>query len=303
MTATTPKPPPTAAGAALPPPTATPKANDARTGFALVEQQIAISASSPTLADGTPLTAPDSTGKPVVNGIVTAETFSYGALLYRIDALGAVDIFNGKLFTPEVSFDFTYPDLRATELAFDATSNTWTGSFMLSSVATLDPTFVPTNPGTLRPRYGFLTVLRIPRKASPGPTAISVGNSPLGSAFGVIATADTMAVKLGPLQASVSVQDMTKADGFAIVAKDNALVPVASLVLSANDAVPAGMTVQVWQSGSLRASLVVGASGDVTLTSATQVAIDASIVTVNGELRAQNIRYKPYDGSPEKYLI
>ena len=296
------KAPPTALGAVVPAPQATPKALDPHTGFALLEQPIALRAASPVLADGTPLAAPDASGAPVVNALVATATFSYGALLYRIDTLGGVDIFNGKLFTPEASFDFSYPDLKPVELAFDAKANAWTGTFVLSTVAVSDPTFAATDPGTLRPRYGFLSVLRIPRKPPEPPALISAGRSALAATFGVIAAADTSAVKVGTLSGSDPVQDPAKADGLSIVAKDGSLVPVASFIISANTSVPAGITLQVFQGGSVRASVVVDATGDVTVVSATQATIAAPVVNVNGELRAHNIRYKPYDGTPERYL-
>ncbi|MFN2462152.1 MAG: hypothetical protein ABR591_15970 [Candidatus Velthaea sp.] len=294
--------PPTASGAAVPPPVATPKATDPHTAFALLEQPVALNAPTPVLADGTPLAAPDASGNVTIDAAVAKATFSYAALLYRIDALGGVDIFNGKLFTPEAGFDITYPDLKATELAFDAKMNAWTGVFVLSTVATSDPTFAPTNPMTLRPRYGFLTVLRIPRKPPAPPAAISASRSALGAAVGIIAAADTSAVKAGLLQGSDATQDPKDADGFSIVAKDASLVPVASFVISANSGVPAGITLHVMQGGGVRASVIVNANGDVTVTSATQATIAAPVVNVAGELRAQNIRYRPYNGDPERYL-
>lgn len=295
------KPPPTAQAADVPPPTATPTATDPHTGLALLEQPITLMASSPTLADGTPLTQSDLSGTSVVDPGIASASFSYGALLYRLDKFGNVDIFNGTLFTAESSFDFSSPTLKYTELTFDAKRDQWTGICVLSTVGTTDPSFAATDVATLRPAYGFLTVLRIPRKPSATAPTPSASWSSLSSSFGVIATADTMAVKLGPLSGSVPVQDMSKADGFSIVAKDP-LRPVASMILSANGSVPAGVTLSVCQSGSVRATVTVNATGDVTVMSTTQVVIDAPIVEINGELRARNIRYKPYAGGPDQYL-
>jgi hypothetical protein len=294
--------PPTAAGAVLPPPKATPKSIDAHTGFAVLEQPIALTAPSPVLADGTPLTAAGAGGTPSVDAAVATATFSYGALLYRIDALGGVDIFNGKLFTPEASFDFDYPDLKPAEFVFDAQAGVWSGIFVLSGVAVSDPTFRPTDPATFRPAYGFLTLLRIPRKPPMAPALLSASSSALGPSFGVIASGDTSPVKAALLQGTSPASDPSQADGFEVVAKDSSLVPVASVVISAAGGTPGGVTLHVFQSGSLRASLSLQPGGDVRLDSATQVTIAAPIVNVIGELHAQTIRYSPYGGGPETFL-
>ena len=294
--------PPTATGAIVPVPTATPKSIDAHSGFAVLEQPIALVASSPVLADGTSMAAPGAGGALAVDAAIAIETFSYGALLYRIDALGGVDIFNGKLFTPEASFDFAYPELKPAEFAFDAQTGTWSGIFVLSTVGVSDPTFRATDPATLRPAYGFLSVLRLPRKPPAAPAAISAGRSAFGPNFGVVASNDTSPVKAELLQGTSAAQDPSQADGFSVVAKDASLVPVASVTISAAAGVPGGVTLEVFQSGSLRASLSIDPGGDVRLASVTQVTVAAPVVNVIGELRAQTIRYQPYDGAPERYL-
>jgi hypothetical protein len=294
--------PPTATGAVVPAPTATPKSIDSHTGFALLEQPIALIAPSPVLADCTPMAAAGAGGALAVDAAIATETFSYGALLYRIDALGGVDIFNGKLFTPEASFDFDYPDLKPAEFAFDAQAGTWSGIFVLSTVGVSDPTFRATDPATLRPAYGFLTVLRLPRKPPAAPATISASRSALGPSFGVIASNDTSPVKAELLQGASAAGDPSQADGFAVVAKDSSLVPVASITVSAAGGVPGGVTLEVFQSGSLRASLSIDPGGDMRLDSVAQVTIAAPVVNIIGELRAQTIRYQPYDGGPEAYL-
>jgi hypothetical protein len=223
-------------------------------------------------------------------------------LLYRIDALGGVDIFNGTQFTPEASFDFSYAGLKPAEFAFDPQTGLWSTIFMLSTVGVTDPTFAATDPATLRPAYGFLTVLRIPRKPPALPATVSAGRSALGPSFGIIAAGDTSPVKAELLQGTGAAQDPAHADGFSVVAKTASLVPVASFVISAAGGVPGGVTLDVYQSGSLRASVHLDPAGDVTLSSSTQVTIAAPIVNVNGELRAQTVRYRPYDGAPETYL-
>jgi hypothetical protein len=293
---------PSATGAVLSPPVATPKSIDPHTGFALLEQPIALSAPSPVLAGGTPLTAPGAGGTPAVDAAVATATFSYGALLYRIDALGGVDIFNGKQFTPEASFDFNYPELKPAEMVFDATAGVWSGVFVLSTVGVSDPTFRPTDPATLRPAYGFLTVLRIPRKPPAAPGVFTASRSALAPSFGIIATNATSPVEAQLLQGTSTASDPSQADGFSIVAKDGSLVPVASVVVSATSGVPGGVTLHVFQSGSLRASLSLDPGGDVRLDSSTQVTIDAPVVNVGGELRANTVRYVPYGGGPERYL-
>ncbi|MBV9270718.1 MAG: hypothetical protein JO165_06465 [Candidatus Eremiobacteraeota bacterium] len=276
----------TATGAAVPAPLTDFKKLqiDARTGFALLEQPIFLEAPSPVLADGTTLTAsPD---------------VSYGALLYRVDKFGKVQIYDGSSFTDESSFNFLSSAVKPAELSFDKTTRTWKGVFVLSIVPTTDSSFTVTDPTTHRPAYGFLAVLRAPRK----PTPLSASASPLGESFGVIATADTMRVKLGMLDGLDSAQDPKNADGFAIYAKDGSLVPVAQLIVSSNASVPAGISLEVFQGGSLRAALTVDANGAVTVNASTQATLQAPIVRVEGELRAGNIFYHPFDGSPGRYL-
>ncbi len=277
----------TANGAVVPAPGATPKQTDPHTGFSVLEQPIAIEASSPMLADGTPLTA--------------VQSFLYGVLLYQIDAFGSVQIYDGNAFTAEPAFNFLLPSLKPVELAFDTASNSWKGTFVLAIVAATNPAFTLTDPATHRPSYGFLTVLRIPRKVSPTAT-ISASRSPLAPPFGVISAADTTRVKVAPLQGLNAVQDMSKADGFAIYAKDASMVPVAQLICSANGSVPPGVTLEVYQSGNLRASITADSGGSVTVTAATRATIQAPIIEVKGELRAQNVFYEPFDGSPGRYL-
>jgi len=279
----------TATGAAVPAPAMTLKPNqiDSHTGFALLEQPIAIEAPSPMLADGTTL-AP-------------SLDVSYGALLYRVDTFGKVQIYDGTSFTDEASFNFLSATLKPADLTFDKTSNLWKGTFVLSIVPTTDPSFAGTDVATHRPAYGFLTVLRIPRKPVP-PATMTASRSPLAAPFGVIATADTMPVKLGLLKGTDSTQDAKNADGFAICAKDGSLVPIAQVIVSSNSSVPAGVTLEVYQGGSLRAGVTVDADGTVTVSAATQAVIQAPVVQIQGELRAQTIYYQPFDGSPARYL-
>jgi hypothetical protein len=51
-----------------------------------------------------------------------------------------------------------------------------------------------------------------------------------------------------------------------------------------------------------RAWVTIDASGDVSVVSATQITLDAPVIEIEGELRAQTVSYVPYGGSVPEFL-
>jgi hypothetical protein len=284
----------------VPAPAATASKTDPATGFTILEQPIAIAAQSP-LLDGVPLTAGT---PPTVDAATAKATFSYGALLYRIAPVtNAVQIYNGAQWVAEASFDPADPAVAPAELAFDAPTNAWKGIFVLATVGLkIDDPVVDTQAGG-RPAFGFLTIFRTPRKPHPtGAPFDRAARSPRGSAFSVISALDAGLVKAGPVHALASVKDLSQADGFAIFVKDGSGAPAADLIVSGDGSLPDLVALHFYQGGAKRAAIAIDKTGAITVSSAGSVTIDAPVVTVTGELRAQHVSYAPYLGGPERYL-
>jgi hypothetical protein len=284
----------------LPPPSATASKVDPTTGFTILEQPIAVAAQSP-LIDGTPLTAGT---PPSVDAAVAKATFSYGVLLYRIAPItNAVEIYNGAQWVAEASFDPADPAVTPVELAFDATSNAWHGTFILSTIGLKIPDPVVDTKAGGRPAYGLLAIFRTPRKPHPtGPAFDRAARSPRGGPFSVVSTADAGLVKAGPVHALDAVKDLSQANGFAIFVKDGSGAPAADLVVSGDGSLPELVALHFYQGGAKRAAVAIDKTGAVTVSSVGSVTIDAPVVTVTGEVRAQHVSYLPYLGGPERYL-
>lgn len=281
----------------VPPPVATPTKIDPKTAFALLEYPIGITAPTPVLPDGTPLTVKDAaSGLYLLDATIAKQTFSYGVLLYRVNPTGMVDVFDGSAWTPQAALDLSFANLKPVELAFDTKTNRWASVFVLSSVTGANAPGFTTDRATYRPSYGFITVFR-----SPKVTPVIAGRSSLAPTFSVIAAADTGNVKLSPVQHLTPTSDPASADGFAIFVNDGSGVPAADLVVSGDPSLPAVM-LRLFAGGVVRASVSLDGGGTVNVTSSAQVTIGAPIAQIDGELRARNIRYRPFDGSPERYL-
>jgi hypothetical protein len=282
----------------VPPPVPTPAKIDGATGFALLEYPVGIAVPTPVLANGTPLTALDAaSGAYLLDRTIAQQMFSYGVLLYRVNASGTVDVYDGAAWTPEPALDLMYAGLKPVELAFDTVKNRWTSIFMLSTVAgASDPAFA-TQRTTYRPAYGFLTVFRSPKS-----TPVIAGRSPLGTPFCVTSTADSAKVQPTPVQHLTPTSDVAAADGFAVFVKNGSGLPAADFVVSGDASLPSPVMLRFYAGGIVRASVTLDIGGGIHLASAGVIAIDAPLVDVSGELRARNVRYRPFDGSPERYL-
>lgn len=283
--------------AAVSAPVATPKQTDPATGFAVLAQPIALAATSPVLASGTPLTSKDPvSGRYVVDNATAKAGFTFGVLLYR-NAGGAVDIYDGKAnWIPQASFDPSAPNVTPTPLAFDPKGGGWSGIYLLSSVAGATAPAFPTASGG-SPKYGFLAVFATPKTS--GSVAV---RSALGAAFGVAAADGSRRAQPGLLRGLNPAQDPTSADGFAIVVDDATNARIVDLILSSETTLPQNVMVRVYSGGVVRATIGIAPDGSISLSSATRITLDAPNVGVTGTLYAQNIEYVPYGTATEKFL-
>ena len=282
--------------AAVSAPTAAPSNPDPKTGYAVLQQPIALTATSPVLASGASLMTQGSTGAYEVDPATAKSGYLYGALLYRNNA-GAVDIFDGANWIPESSFDPSSATLKPARYAFDQKKNQWSTTFVLSTLPQAgSSSFLTASSGS--PKYGFISLFTTP-KASPT-TAI---RSALGSAFGVVGSSSATVVQPGLLQGLEPTQDAKSADGFTVLVVEPSQLPAAQLIVSGSmGATGHQIALQIFAGGIARASILLAPSGDVTVTSATQVTIDAPVVNVLGTLYAQNVSYVPYGGSTSVFL-
>jgi hypothetical protein len=284
--------------AAVSAPLAVPKAIEVATGFAVLAQPIALTATSPLLAGGTPLTVPGPTAGSFSFDPATAKAgFTFGALLYRNDATG-VSIYDGNAnWIPETAFDPADPALKPSAFAFDQTTNAWTGTVVLSTVAGAAQPGFATDLVSGKPTYGFIAIFLTP--PSDPTTAI---RSPLGTAFGISASDRDARVKPVLVQGTTPTQDPKSADGFGVFVNDGSHLPVADLIVSSDTSLPQTVVAHFYAGGVLRASIALEPSGNVHLSSATQVTLDAPLVVITGKLQARTIEYVPFGGSTEEFL-
>jgi hypothetical protein len=281
--------------AAVVPPTATPKQTDPTTGFALMQQPIALTATSPVLANGNPLTTPAGAGSYTIDAGTAKAGFTFGALFYQ--TLGGVaKIYDGiSNWIPETAFDPSSTPFKPVALAFDQTKNLWSSIFVISSLPDAGQSSFPTPAsGT---KYGFIAVFTSP-KTSPT-TAV---RSALGTPFGVTASDSSQRVQPGLVQGLTPTQDVKSADGFAVIVNDASEMRIADLIVSSDTSLSQVVMVRFYSGGVVRASVALEPNGNVHLTSANQVTLDAPVVAVTGTLEAQNIQYVPYGGSGTKFL-
>jgi hypothetical protein len=284
--------------AAVSAPTATPKQTDPTTGFALMQQPIALAATSPILASGTPLTSKDpSSGLYTLDAATAKAGFTFGALLYRTTS-GAVEIYDGSAnWIPQASFDPSSATLKPTAFGYDPKTDHWTGIFILSSLPdATQPSFPTATTGS--PKYGFIALFTTPKTAPT--TAV---RSALSAPFGVAASNATTRVQPGLVQGLAPTQDPKSADGFAVIVNDKSQLRVADLIVSSDTALSQVVMVRFYSGGVVRASVALEPNGNVHLTSATQITLDAPVIEVTGTLKAQNIQYLPYGGSVETFLV
>jgi hypothetical protein len=281
--------------ASVSPPTATPKQTDPASGFALMQQPIALHATSPILADGTPLTSKDpTTGKFVMNPSVAKAGFTFGAVVYR-NTSGTIEIYDGSGWGSETAFDADLGSATLTPFAYAAANDAWTGTFLFSSLAnSSDPAFLTASG---QPKYGFIAVFMTP-KTSPT-TSI---RSALGAPIGVAGSDSTLQVQPGLVSGTTPTQNPKNADGFAVFVNNAAQVRVADLIVSSNTTLPQTVMLRFYSGGVERASIAIEPSGNVHLTSATQITLEAPTVTVSGTLEANTVSYVPYGGTGTTFL-
>lgn len=275
---------------------------DPMPGFKSLQQPINLSATSPLLANGTPLTSKDPvSGKYTLDAATAAAGFTFGALLYRSTS-GVVEIFDGNVsWLAQASFDPNSSTVKPALFGFDPIGNTWTGVFMLTSPPDARQASFPTTAsGT--PKYGFIALFTTP-KATSTVTPTTAIRSPLGAQFGVVASDPTQRVQPGLVQGMSPTQDSKSADGFAIVVNDKNQVRVADLIVSGDTGLSQVVMARFYSGGVVRASVALEPTGNVHLTSTTQVTLDAPVVEITGTLRAQNIQYLPYGGTTETFLL
>jgi hypothetical protein len=275
------------------PPTAAPVL-DAATGFALLPQPVTLTATSPILASGSPLTAQDPASKLyLLDPTIGKAGFTFGALLYRTSSAG-IEIFDGAHWMAQTAFDPSSPSIKPAAFGFDPKGGAWSAKFLLSSAPdATDPAFLTASPK--HPKYGFLSVFTTP-KANPSTAA----RSALGKTFGVTAANSQQRVQPGLVQGYDPTQDPKSADGFAVIVNDAGNARIADLIVSSASGV--GVLVRLYSGGVVRASMALEPDGNVHLKSATQITLEAPNVEVTGTLQAGNIEYVPYGGSGSKFL-
>jgi hypothetical protein len=291
--------------AAVAAPAATPKQTDPTTGYTVTQQPVALTATAPILASGTALTYKDPSGVWQIDAPTATAGFLFGALLYQIDTSGAVEIYDGSAnWIPEASFNPADPSLKAAAFAFSQSSGTWTGTFVLSAIPNAATSLTATNtsgPLSGKPKYGFVAIFATP-KPTPTITPTTAVRSPLGTAFGISTNGNTSQVQPGLVQGTTPTQNTSNADGFAVFVNDKFGNRVSDLIVSSEVSLPQCVMLQFYSGGVVRASVALEPNGNVHLTSANQITLDAPVVVINGTLEAQNIEYVPYGGSVSEFL-
>ena len=260
-----------------------------------MQQPVALAATSPVLADGTPLTISAGPTSYTLDAAVAKAGFTFGALVYRNTA-GAVEIYDGAAnWIPETSFDPSSATLKPTAFAFDQQHNTWSGTMLLSTLpGAADAGFATSGAS---PKYGFIAIFTTP-KSSPT-TAI---RSALGTPFGVASSNASLPVQPGLLQGLVPTQDPKTADGFAVSVRDASQTLLADLVVSGDSSLSQQVMVRLYSGGVVRASVALENDTSVRVSSGNQITLDAPVVVLTGTLQAQNIEYVPYGGAGERFL-
>jgi len=266
-------------------PSITLKKTDAATGFLLADQPVQLAAPAPAYADGTPFTVKDAkSGTWLLDPAAAKATYSFGALLYRLNADGTVQVFDGTAWQSDAGFDAFAPAAKPAEFAFDPKANTWSATFVMATAVTAPKSLTDAASG--RPRYGFVSVFLTPKTA---PT-MSL-RSARGAPFPITSSSASRRVAPGPVKGLDPSQDPKGADGFAVFVKDGAGFIAAELLLSSDTGQTETIVLRYAQAGIERASVAISNDGTLRLHSVTAVHIDAPVLQLNGELQAGTIRY------------
>ena len=251
-------------------------------GMYAVDRPMTLSQAVPTLASGLAL-ANTTTG--TLDASISKLTF--GALLYRLNFGGTVDVFDGKSsWVPEAAFDPTSPTLIPYPYVFDATSKTWLATFVAYAIKEASQSAFWTDHQSLIPRYGFLTLLNYANGAM---THVAASNRT--PPFGLTSSSSATRIAGGALVGLNSTQDIGAADGLLLQVNDVSGNPVATVRISSNTSVSPAVLVAL---KSPAVSLGLNWDGSAIVT--------ATTVVLTGELHAQKIRYLPSGGGPETYL-
>ena len=176
-------------------------------------------------------------------------------------------------------------------------ANQWNGIVVLSSIPPAAEASFPTAI-TGSPKYGFLMLFATP-KTSP----VTAIRSSLGAPFGVTSSSGSTRVQPGLLQGPhADAQSRKSADGFAVIVNDASGMRAADLIVSGDSSLSQPVMLRLYSGGVVRASVALDQNGGVSLSSATEIALDAPVVSLSGTLQAQNIEYLPYGGSTEQFL-
>jgi hypothetical protein len=260
-------------------------------GLYALDKPLTLTEAVPTLSSGKPLAD-------VLTGALDASIvkITFGALLYRLSASSAVDIYDGSsAWTPEAAFDPSAPSLKPAPYAFDKASKTWKATFMASALKdAAKPTF-PTDPSTLAPRYGFVSLLAYTDKSGASHAARSARTSP----FGLVGSTSASRVTGGALAGSAPTQDMNAADGLTMQVKDATGNVVGEITVSSNTSVSPAILVRLT---SPLVSIGLDWDGSATITSTGKTTVNAPTIVLNGELHAQKIQYVPAAGGAPKFL-
>jgi len=262
-----------------------------RAGFYALDKPIVLTEAIPTLGSGNPLADPSS-------GALNASIakISFGALFYRLNANGTIDIYDGtSQWTPEASFDPSSSTLKPAPYVFDKTSKTWKATFVASALKdATQPTF-QTGQTTLTPRYGFLSVLAYTDSTGSTYSAKSATTAP----FGLLSSNAASRVTGGALVGSAPTQDMSAADGLSLQVKDASGNVVGEITVSSNTSVSPAIVVRL---KSPLVSVALDWDGSATIKSTSKTTIDAPMVVLTGELHANKIQYQPAAGGGLTYL-
>lgn len=268
-------------------PAVTPKATDAASGFVLADQPVQIAGGPLQYDDGTALVTKDpKSGTWRVDAAAAQVTFSYGALLFRLDAAGVIAVFDGTAWQPENAFDAFAAGAKPTELALDVKTGTWSGTVVLSAMPGMSDPSALTDPGSGRPRYGFLTVFRTPKTSPAAPV-----RSPRSAPLPITTTAASRRVSPVPVLGTDPAQDLKNADGFAVFVKDASGFVATEMLLTTNASQPDAVTLRYAQGGIERASVTIAQDGTLALSSAIGVTVTAPSLAISGELQAHTVRY------------
>jgi hypothetical protein len=289
----------------LSPPTIA-KVTTVSSGATNAGQPITLSVPAPQFADGTPftqtVTGPNGATSYVIAATAAKATYSFGALAYRLNADGTVQIFDGqKTWNPESSFDAYAPGVKAAEYALDATKGTWSATFVLATAPDFGSPSFATSPPSNRPQYGFLSYFRTP-KTPAAPADATCFRSARGAPFAVAPANPSTRVQPGPVQGTTPTTDISSADGFAVFVNDASGLQSAELLLSSDGSLAETVVLSYLQGGVPRASISIEPGGTLHLVAATGTVIDAPVVTINGTLQAQAIRYVPFGSTTETTL-